>query len=93
MRTKDSKFKKRVKQNIYKYHKYLAFFTIVPVLFWSLSGIMHPMMSNFLGLDNEFIIQSKICIHYYHLHTENNTLECVCQGLCFSCFTKYFFLL
>ncbi len=62
MRTKDSKFKKRVKQNIYKYHKYLAFFTIVPVLFWSLSGIMHPMMSNFFKpqIAKEYLENQKI---------------------------------
>lgn len=67
MRTKDSKFKKRVKQNIYKYHKYLAFFTIIPVIFWSVSGIMHPMMSHFFKpeiakeyLENQKIDTSKI---------------------------------
>ena len=67
MRTKDSKFKKRLKQNIYKYHKYLAFFTIIPVIFWSLSGIMHPMMSHFFKpeiakeyLENQKIDTSKI---------------------------------
>ncbi|CAM4402251.1 PepSY domain-containing protein [Flavobacterium terrigena] len=67
MKAKDSKLKKRLKQNIYKYHKYLAFFTIVPVIFWSLSGIMHPMMSHFFKpeiakeyLENQKIDTSKI---------------------------------
>lgn len=62
MRTKDSKFKKRLKQNIYKYHKYLAFFTILPVIFWSLSGIMHPMMSHFFKpeIAKEYLKNQKI---------------------------------
>lgn len=79
MRTKDSKFKKRLKQNIYKYHKYLAFFTILPVIFWSLSGIMHPMMSHFFKpeiakeyLENQRIDTTKINYTLQEVLTKNN---------------------
>lgn len=79
MRTKDSKFKKRLKQNIYKYHKYLAFFTIFPVIFWSLSGIMHPMMSHFFKpeiakeyLENQIIDTTKINYTLQEVLTKNN---------------------
>ena len=41
------KLKKKLKQRIYKWHKVLAFITIIPVLFWCLSGIMHPFMAHF----------------------------------------------
>lgn len=78
MRTKDSKLKKRLKQNIYKYHKYLAFFTILPVIFWSLSGIMHPMMSHFFKseiakeyLENQKIDTTKINFTLKEVLTKN----------------------
>lgn len=41
------KIKKKLKQKIYKWHKILAFVTIIPVLFWCLSGLMHPFMAHF----------------------------------------------
>lgn len=41
------KFTKKLKQKIYKWHKILAFITIIPVLFWCLSGLMHPFMAHF----------------------------------------------
>jgi hypothetical protein len=44
---KDSKMVKKIKQNIYKYHRTLGIITIIPVLFWTISGIMHPFMSHF----------------------------------------------
>ena len=79
MKRKDSKFKKRVKQISYKYHKYLAFFTILPVIFWSLSGITHPMMSHFFKpeitkeyLENQKIDTSKINFTVKEVLTKNN---------------------
>lgn len=79
MRTKDSKLKKRLKQNVYKYHKYLAFFTVLPVIFWSLSGITHPMMSHFFKpeitkkyLENQKIDTSKINFTLKEVLTKNN---------------------
>ncbi|TGD56888.1 PepSY-associated TM helix domain-containing protein [Flavobacterium humi] len=41
------KLTKKLKQKIYKWHKILAFITIIPVLFWCLSGLMHPFMAHF----------------------------------------------
>lgn len=41
------KLKKKLKQRIYKWHKILALVTLIPVLFWCLSGIMHPFMAHF----------------------------------------------
>jgi hypothetical protein len=46
-RKKDSKIVKKIKQNMYKYHRVLGIITIIPVLFWTLSGIMHPFMAHF----------------------------------------------
>ena len=46
--TKDSKIIKKIKQNIYKWHRTLGIITLVPVIFWTLSGIMHPLMAHFL---------------------------------------------
>jgi hypothetical protein len=44
---KDSKIVKKIKQNIYKWHRTLGIMTLIPVLFWTLSGIMHPFMAHF----------------------------------------------
>ena len=56
------KLKKRLKQRIYKWHKFLAFITMVPMLFWCLSGIMHPLMAHFFKptIANEVLVKSKI---------------------------------
>jgi PepSY-associated TM region len=45
---KDSKALKSIKQNMYKWHRTLGIITLVPVIFWTLSGIMHPLMAHFL---------------------------------------------
>ncbi|MRX41459.1 PepSY domain-containing protein [Flavobacterium sp. LC2016-23] len=44
---KDSKFIKKIKQHMYKWHRVIGLITIVPVLFWTLSGLMHPFMAHF----------------------------------------------
>ena len=41
------KLKKKLKQKIYKWHKTLALITMIPMIFWCLSGIMHPFMAHF----------------------------------------------
>ncbi len=41
------RLKKKLKQSIYRWHKTLALITIVPMIFWCLSGIMHPFMAHF----------------------------------------------
>ncbi|MCL9807347.1 PepSY domain-containing protein [Flavobacterium amniphilum] len=41
------KLKKKLKQRIYKWHKTLALITMIPMIFWCLSGIMHPFMAHF----------------------------------------------
>lgn len=38
--------KKYIKQNIYKWHKIIGLITIIPVIFWTLSGLMHPFMAH-----------------------------------------------
>jgi hypothetical protein len=42
-----NKLTKKLKQKIYKWHRILAFVTIIPVIFWCLSGVMHPFMAHF----------------------------------------------
>jgi hypothetical protein len=44
---KDSKIVKKIKQSMYKYHRTLGIITLIPVIFWTLSGIMHPFMAHF----------------------------------------------
>jgi hypothetical protein len=40
------KMKKYLKQNIYKWHRIIGLITIIPVIFWTLSGLMHPFMAH-----------------------------------------------
>ncbi len=47
MKRFSKKLKKKLKQKIYNWHKVLAFITVIPVLFWCLSGLMHPFMAHF----------------------------------------------
>lgn len=44
---KDSKFVKKIKQHMYKWHRVIGLITIIPVIFWTLSGLMHPFMAHF----------------------------------------------
>ncbi|MES2574452.1 MAG: PepSY-associated TM helix domain-containing protein [Bacteroidota bacterium] len=44
---KDSKFVKKIKQKIYTWHRTIGIITIIPVIFWTLSGLMHPFMAHF----------------------------------------------
>jgi uncharacterized membrane protein YukC len=44
---KDSNIVKKIKQNMYKWHRTLGIITLIPVIFWTLSGIMHPFMAHF----------------------------------------------
>lgn len=44
---KDSKIVKKIKQHMYKWHRVIGLITIVPVIFWTLSGLMHPFMAHF----------------------------------------------
>ncbi|TDO71538.1 PepSY-associated transmembrane protein [Flavobacterium chryseum] len=44
---KDSKFVKKIKQHMYKWHRTIGLITIIPVIFWTLSGLMHPFMAHF----------------------------------------------
>ena len=44
---KDSKIVKRLKQHMYKWHRVIGLITIIPVIFWTLSGLMHPFMAHF----------------------------------------------
>ncbi|WP_264553775.1 PepSY-associated TM helix domain-containing protein [Flavobacterium sp. N2038] len=44
---KDSKIVKKIKQHMYKWHRVIGLVTIVPVIFWTFSGLMHPFMAHF----------------------------------------------
>ena len=32
---------------MYKWHRTLGIITLIPVIFWTLSGLMHPFMAHF----------------------------------------------
>ncbi|GEM_PF-432804 len=66
-KNKDSKFIKRIKQHMYKWHRVIGLITIVPVIFWTLSGLTHPFMAHFFKpeiahdkLENQVIDKSQL---------------------------------
>ncbi|MDQ6471054.1 PepSY-associated TM helix domain-containing protein [Flavobacterium sp. LHD-80] len=44
---KDSKIVKKIKQHMYRWHRVIGLITIIPVIFWTFSGLMHPFMAHF----------------------------------------------
>jgi hypothetical protein len=66
---RESQVIKKLKQKIYKWHLKLGIITLIPVLFWILSGVMHPFMAHFFKptISNEQIeiqpIDKKNLIH------------------------------
>lgn len=44
---KDFKFVKKIKQKIYAWHRTIGIITLIPFIFWTLSGLMHPFMAHF----------------------------------------------
>lgn len=51
-----------MKTLLYKFHKQVALFIFVPILFWVISGIMHPFMSNFFrpNIAKKFYVEKTI---------------------------------
>ncbi|WPR71000.1 PepSY domain-containing protein [Flavobacterium sp. NG2] len=45
-KSKNKKWSKKLKQKMYKWHRTLGIITIIPVIFWCISGLMHPVMAH-----------------------------------------------
>ncbi|WP_353723079.1 hypothetical protein [Dyadobacter sp. 676] len=41
-----AKAKKTIRRNIYRWHRWLGLLALVPTIFWTASGVMHPFMSH-----------------------------------------------
>ncbi len=39
-------FSRYIKRNMYRWHRTVGLITVIPVIFWTLSGMMHPFMSH-----------------------------------------------
>lgn len=59
---RDSKWVKKLKQKIYTWHRIIGIITVIPVIFWCLSGVMHPFMAHFFKptITNERLEQTTI---------------------------------
>jgi PepSY-associated TM region len=51
-----------LRKNIYKFHRQISILALLPVFCWTLSGLMHPIMSNFVKPKQakQFFISKKI---------------------------------
>ncbi|TGE10544.1 PepSY domain-containing protein [Hymenobacter fodinae] len=47
-----------VQRNMYRWHRILGIITVIPVIFWTLSGLTHPLMSNWFRpkIAREFLV-------------------------------------
>lgn len=76
------KLNKKLKQKIFRWHKTMAFITIIPVLFWCLSGLMHPFMAHFFKpeipkdiLETKNVDAGKIKINFKEALLQNHIPE------------------
>ncbi|MDJ1493526.1 PepSY domain-containing protein [Cytophagaceae bacterium DM2B3-1] len=51
-----------IRRNMYQWHRVLGIITVIPVIFWTLSGLMHPFMSHWFKptIAHDFIPQYPI---------------------------------
>lgn len=51
-----------IRKNIYRWHRIIGLVTVIPVIFWTLSGLMHPFMSHWFKpkIAKEFIVQKPV---------------------------------
>jgi hypothetical protein len=52
-----SNLKRRVKRNMYQWHRILGILTVIPVIFWTCSGLSHPIIAHWfkVPLAHEYI--------------------------------------
>jgi len=53
--------KKYIRKNIYGWHRVTSLMVALPILFWSLSGFLHPVMNSFKpNVRNQFLPAASI---------------------------------
>lgn len=79
---KDSKIIKKTKQHMYKWHRTIGLITIVPVILWTLSGLMHPFMAHFFKpeiahdkIEQQFISKNELQFSIQEVLQKNNISE------------------
>lgn len=73
------KLKRKIYKNMYGWHRIIGIISVVPVIFWTLSGIMHPFMSHWFKpvIAHEFIpqptlVKEKLQIPFNLVLQQNN---------------------
>lgn len=79
---KDSKIIRKIKQHMYKWHRAIGLITIIPVIFWTLSGLMHPFMAHFFKpeiahdkLEQQVIDKTQLQLSIQQVLQKNNITE------------------
>ena len=69
-------FKKYIRKNIYRWHRTSSLIIAVPVLMWSLSGFLHPVMSSFKpDVRNQFLPSRSIDTSKIHISLQQALLS------------------
>ncbi|MET1054233.1 MAG: hypothetical protein ABWY16_02910 [Pedobacter sp.] len=57
-----SVLKRQIKRNMYKWHRILGIMTVIPVIFWTCSGLSHPVIAHWfkVPLAHEYIMPEVI---------------------------------
>ena len=65
-------------KRFYQWHRKLAYVIAVPLILWALSGLLHPMMSNWFKPDiaKKFIIPKPI-----QIPGDAMSVAAICEGL------------
>lgn len=76
---KDSKCVKKIKQHMYQWHRTIGIITIIPVILWTLSGLMHPFMAHFFKpeiahekLEIQTVPPQQLALSIQEVLTQNN---------------------
>nr|WP_295926119.1 PepSY-associated TM helix domain-containing protein [uncultured Dyadobacter sp.] len=77
-----TKAKKTIRRNIYRWHRMLGLLAIIPTIFWTASGVMHPFMSHWFktSIANEFykaepVAQSDVALSLGQVLLQNKVTE------------------
>lgn len=75
-------FSKKLKRNIFKWHRTIGLITVIPVIFWCLSGLMHPFLAHWFKptIAKEFIVpkpidKAQLTLSVHDVLKQNNIQE------------------
>nr|WP_294901125.1 PepSY domain-containing protein [uncultured Pedobacter sp.] len=70
---------KKLKKNLYRWHRVMGLITVIPLIIWTASGLMHPMMAHWFKvqlahdrIEQIAIDKSKVSLSLQQVSSQNN---------------------